>query len=350
MANISQKTVYLLDSFCIPTPYNQRFLIEKFSYGFQGHGFDVKVIKKISEITNPGFVMVSFHNFFYHSIWGIRLLRADFTRFLKLSRFLKSHQRFDGVSYSDGILGIIAEWFQVRELKKLAKKKDVVVIHWISSLQYWLEKLQIPYLVSGEHYRIEIPKSSYLWSWYNYYNTDEHAIPYPLSANVLPQNVGEGCVNEQYDVCYIGNKNYQPDYQAVFLDNARAKIVPTPPYIPEETRVNIYKNSKIALGLSYGETISTGMITDRIVESLAYGAICLSNNPIAPDVTDGCAIYVKSKEELIERFNYYLTHKNERLALREKGFRFIRSKGTNYHRAAEFIARAKKMYNPNFLS
>ena len=344
-----KKTVYLLDHRFIPTPYNQRFLIEKIASGFVRHGFDVKVIKKIDEIVNPGFVLVSHHDVFYNSIWGIRLLRADITRFLRPAKLLRSREVFSGVAYSDGVLGIVAEWMQALVLKKLSKKKDIIVIHWISCLQYWLEKFSMPYLASGEHYRIEIPKNSYLWEWYNFYKTDRRAIPYPLSASVFPGDVGKDCQNEQYDVCYVGNKNYQPDYQALFIGNPRARIVGTPPYIAEEERMRVYKNSKIALGLSYWESIATGMVTDRIVEALAYGAICLSNNPYAPGATDGCAIYVRNKEELLERFNYFVNNTNERHALREKGFAFIREKGTSYHRAAEFIERAKELYQPKFL-
>jgi len=344
-----QKTVYLLDNFFIPTPYNQRFFIEKLAAGFIGHGFDVKVIKRIDEIVNPGFVLVSCHNLFYNSIWGIRLMRADITRFLHPAKLLKSHKVFDGVRYSDGVLGILAEWMQVRVLKQLRKKQDIVVIHWISALQYWLQKFNMPYIVSGEYYRVNIPRNSSLWGWYNFYKRDKHAVPYPLSASVPPGDIGRDCNNEEYDVCYVGNKNYRPDYQLVFANNLRAKIVGTPPYIEETERVRIYKNSKIALGLSYEESIATGMVTDRVVEALAYGAICLSNNPMAPEVTGGCAIYVKSKEELLEQFNYFTNNTEERLALREKGFAFIRERGTSHHRASEFIERAIELYQPKFL-
>jgi hypothetical protein len=297
--------------------------------------------------------MTSNCNLFYYGSnkWKIRALRADLSRYINGAKLIPGARSYlSSVPHVNGIVGALAERLQIRVFKELSSCRDIVVIAWGTHyLADILEQLGIKYILTCDKYWNK-PVGQFHLSWYECYNTNPKAKPMQFSANVEPTKVGVGCSNSEYLVSYIGNRSYSPHYYGIFTNNPRCKIIPTPPYISEDERLEIYKKSKIILGLSSKASIENANVTERMFEALAYGAICISDNPHAVVATNGCALYAKNKEHLLELVNFYDTHDHARLELRQRGFEFIRNNGTYYHRAKEFIELAQKLYQPAFLA
>jgi len=343
-----KKTFYILNTFFIPTPYNHRFFVEKFAKGFGYSGFEVKVVSDVSEITDPGFVMVSFHNLFYNNIWLIRLLRADFTRFFNGYKLIPGAKSGESLlPYAGGVLGAIAEKFQLSVIRKL-RGKDIIVIAWFSyPLEETFKKMGLRYILSGDYYYTK-PAIQANRRWYEIFNANRLALPVRFAADINPEEIGLNCYNDKWEVCYIGNGTYHPEWYSLFKKNEKARIVPTPPYIPEEERVSIYKNAMVSLGLHDIKNSDNGNVTERVFESLALGAVCVTDNPSAEAATQNCAVYFKDKEDLLKKVDFFLKNTEERKKVRERGFRFIKEHGTYASRAEEFIALAKEQYGAEF--
>lgn len=99
----------------------------------------------------------------------------------------------------------------------------------------------------------------------------------------------------------------------------------------------------ISLGLHSPENIENNVVVERVFESLAYGALCFSDNPTAAKITDGIVKFIEDRDHLVQLVEYYVNNEQERLNLREKGFEFIKTQGTYKHVAREFIDLANKI-------
>lgn len=108
-------------------------------------------------------------------------------------------------------------------------------------------------------------------------------------------------------------------------------------FCPINEKINHLKNSVIALGFNHNDNISNQVVTDRIYEGLAYCSVVLTDNPGAVSATGGIAELVKSKEHLKERIEYYMTHHKERELKNKLGKEFLKTKGTFYHSAKNFL-------------
>lgn len=323
------KTFYIFDNFFLPTPYNHRFFVEKFASGFKSHGFEVKVVNHVDEIKEDGFVMISNHPFYYSL--GNKGKHKSLVRNLFLGL-----EKFDPLK----LLPAVARLFQRRTIGKLAagiKGKDQVLIAWFwHNEEDFFNSLGVPVIFTGE-YLYGMPEEDYHRNWHKFYHSRKNALPIKFSAKIDPSQVGEGCNNTAIAISYVGNRQYKPDWYRLFQTRHDCRIVPTLPYISEEERLNIYKNSQISLGLHSEDNIRSKVVVERIFEALAYGALCFTDNPNAVEATQGCAIFIKDKEQLLALVDEYLGGEGKRMALRQRGFEFIRNQGTNFHRAKEFI-------------
>jgi hypothetical protein len=246
------------------------------------------------------------------------------------------------------IFRMIDEKLQKRHLKNIAKAikgRDITLIAWFRQNQKeFIDDLGIPVIYTGEYF-YSTPVVSKQLEWYNFYKREKNAMPIEFAADVNPNEIGKGCTNKEILVSYVGNKKYKPEWYSEFLSRSDCSIHPTPPYIPEQKRIEIYKKSVISLGLHASINIQNAIVNERVFEALAYGAICLTDNKYAGKATNGLAILVHDKEDLIRKVEDLKNNPETIQRLRKSGFDFIREKGTYYHRAKKFIQLNEELYS-----
>ena len=335
------KTFYIMDSFILPTGYNHMFMVQKIAKGFKYLGYYVKVANRISDIKEPGFVMLSDHPIYYsfgsrHNASGniLRLIPGIIQIADRKLKFIKKiSTKLQCMAYG--------------KLLKQVKGRGIVIIAWnfADERMDYITKLGMPVIFTGDYYDTR-PTSDYKARIYDMYKTRKDSLPLKFAADVWPEEVGQGCVNEKYKVSYVGDKTYGKEWMALFKNDQACHIVPTPPYITEEQKVDIYKNSKIILGVTNAVCKKDGQVPERIFEALAFGSICITDNPYAPKITDGAAIFVDEEDigELMKLVERFTTDEKARQEQREKGFKFARKKGNWASRMKEFVVLSEKLY------
>ncbi len=335
---IMAKTFYILNHPLCPTPYTHRFFVNKFASGFTFFGYDVKLISSPDEIDRPGVMMIYDAAFYFYWNNGIRNLRRDF--FIIISRLFEKAG---------------SAWFQewCWHLRKTAilqcapylKKHGVVVLGWFWFKQKeFFEKNKIDVIYTGE-YLCHHPNSGLRVDWWQYYNdpANHDAIPIRFAAAMDPAAVGTLTdIERDIVVSYVGERRYRPDWQALFAGRNDCRIVPTPPYIGEEERIDIYKRSMVSLGLEGPALLEGGLVTERVFEAFAYGAICITNHPEAVAETGGAAVFARDTAEVARLVDHF---KNDKMAAdrqRMVGFAFAKKEGTYMHQAKKFIEHIEK--------
>lgn len=328
------KTFYIFDHFLLPTPYNHRFFVEKFARGFLFCDYEVKVVQKISDIQEPGFVMITNHPFYFS--FGGRSQRKSLWRsfFVRLETF----------SITAGLWHLFQK-VQFSIIKKLAKQiagKHTTLVAWCwNEQEAFFKNNNIPVIFTGEFFFKE-PLLAGHKTWQKFYLSAPNAFPIKFSADIDPSEIGNITAPKDIFLSYVGNRSYKPDWYGVFSADRQNKIVPTPPYISESERLDIYKRSKINLGLHAEDNIKNGVVVERVFEALAFGAVCITDNPAAHEATAGAAVVVSDLAAL-KRTVDDLKDETKRLALVEKGLAFAKQQGTYYARAKELIKLAEKL-------
>jgi hypothetical protein len=325
-------TFYILDHQFLPTPYNFRFTVEKFAAGFGHQGWDVRVVKRIGQIREPGVVMLADHDCFHG--WADGPLEPLFGRIPAIRPGTRLTAR-PGAYSQRKALGALA--------RHLRDRPEIVVIAWLWHPHKALfDELGIRVIFTGECCWGE-PKSAARRGWREFSKQHRNALSLEFGAPVDPKRIGEGCENDAIDCSYVGSSTYEVDWQEHFRADARNRIVGTPPWIDEAERVDILRNSKIVLGLHQPANVDDCLPVERVYEAPAYGAVLITDNPWAVDATDGVAQYAESLDQAKELADRYLLNDDERAALRERGLEFARRRGTYSHRAADFIALREKL-------
>ena len=331
--NTEKKYFYIFNHPYCPMPYTHRFFVEKFAKGFEYHGYVVKLIEHADEIVGPGIMMMCDIRFHFYWNDGIRNWRRDF--------FIIIEQVFNRfkIAWFDDFCWYLKKK-AVKEVAGALKEKDVTVLAWLwDEHESFLNETGLRVIYTGEYFSHE-PKNlrrKKLWAFYQNH-ADDNALPIRFAAAIDPREVGNNEEKRDILVSYVGERRYKTDWQGAFADRKGCRIVPTPPYIPEEDRVSIYKHSMISLGLESAASLEDGIVTERVFEALAYGAICLSHHEAVVPETDGCAEYIEQREDLEDRVAFLESHPEEAKKIREKGYAFVREKGTYAHEAAKFIA------------
>ena len=332
----AKKYFYILNHPYCPMPYTHRFFVEKFAKGFEYNGYTVLFVEAPEEIIGPGIMMMCDIRFHFYWNNGIRNWRRDF--FIIIERV---SDRI-GIRWFDNFCWYLKRK-AVRDFAPVLKKYGVVVIAWLwDENEAFLKALGLPVIYTGESFAHEPvnERRRTLWRFYQSHE-DRDALGIHFAAAVDPDTVGKDeAPQRDILVSYIGERRYKLDWQEAFADRPDCKIIGTPPYIPEGQRVDIYKRSLISLGLEAPLSLSDGVVTERIFEALAYGAICISHHEEVVNATDGCAEYAPSLDALRERVEFLKNDPREVARLREKGYAFIKTKGTYAHEAAKFIAMA----------
>lgn len=330
----SGSTFYILDHPLLPTPYNHRFFVEKFARGFAHHGYDVQVITRVDEVRSPGFVMISNHDAFHGARFGGRLGRFA----APVARVARSAGR-SGLSPVErakrGIVTRVAH-------RARAQRAVVIAWFWQDAAQFFAE-IDAPVIFTGEYFYAR-PASEAHEEWRQFYLQRDDALAIRFSADADPTRIGEGQRDETYDIAYVGARQYKPEWYGEFSAGTRNRIVPTPPYIPEDERIAIYAHAKIALGLHSDANIANAVVVERIFEALAYGAVAISDSPFAPVATDGAALVARDADDLRTQVADLLADDAKRAEVRSRGYDFVRREGTYAHRAGEFIELSRRLY------
>ncbi len=331
------KTFYIMDTFLLPTGYNHMFMVRKIARGFAYNGFKVKVVRKIEEINDPGFIMTCDQPVYY-SLGARNNSKGDIRRIIP-----GAIDRVDKFK----LIRNISLKLQHEEYKKLAlqiKNRDIVVLGWFTYFdKKFFDDIKVNIIHMGEYFRGRPLWKEQLKWWKFYTNKKNNAFPLRFAADVDPNKIGVNCSNEKYFVSFVGDKLHHTDFYSLFLNDPKCKIVPTPPYISEIEKRNIYRNSTIGLGLHHEQNIVNRMVAERVFEILAYGGVCLTDHPDAPKATDNCAIFVKSKKELRDLIKKFKNNKDSMEELRKRGFKFTKKYGTWTARAKEIINFSKNI-------
>ena len=332
-------TFYILNSFLLPTGYNHMFFAQKVANGFKYNGFNVKIIRHIRDITDPGFVLICDHPVYYS--FGARdnkngnIMRAIPWAINHIDKY--------------GFIMALSNMLRHRALRSLQsqiKDKRIVVIGWfVQGDKDFFDKLGMKIIFTGEYFTGK-PRWRQQLLWYKFYTNKKvkNVLPLRHSADVDPNRIGEHCKNDKYIASYVGDKSYIRPYMDLFQGDNKYKIVPTPPYITEGKKRAIYQNSAIIMGLNSEQNIKNKMVAERIFEAMAYGAVCLTNNPAALMVTNRCAILINKKQDFKAQIIRLSNNKRKMALLRKKGLKFIKMHGTWHIRAREVIRLSNKLY------
>jgi glycosyltransferase involved in cell wall biosynthesis len=222
--------------------------------------------------------------------------------------------------------------------KKLSEYKEAIFIGW-----YWKPHFPLQYLFkrviyTGEEKLDPIPRDIELFKELK--NTINYT-PLLLRANEPIETIG---LNERKDeriYCFMGfpyATNMIPTkYSGIYHNVCYGG------YLDYPTRKNIYLTSVIALGYHGDEPIQQKSFSQRIFEGMAYGCIILTNSLAAEEYTDGICVYVKDKEDVETKIQYYLDNPDKRKEKQEQGYQWVKEKGTNRHVWKSFFSIIEKM-------
>lgn len=192
------------------------------------------------------------------------------------------------------------------------------------------------YILTGEYWH-HPPKSQNHFRWYTMIPTLPHYVPFLLRANESPDMIGTYPRNEIYNGCFMGTP-YKPEWVSG-LSNVLYHNINQHGLLPYSRRRDIYLSSKIAFGFHSLDNILNSHVTQRIFEALCYGCIVLSDNPVAEELTNGIVVYVSNKEDLIDKYNYYLSHPDDCETKRMRGYIWAKQFGTNRYAVKLFLDR-----------
>ena len=281
----------------LPLPGTMYFHVKKFMSGFENHGFDV------IEVNNPD----AMH----------QLTKDDIV-------YISHH----GIDYFNSDISIA-------EFIKLAKLDCIFVMwHFHEHLQDEVaHNLPHRFVYTGEYYS---PNSSYSNEKYDRYRRHDNYIPTKFLSALKPEQIGKFERHPTYDAQFVGSP-YQPDIMRQLMTKFSIVGSYTPPFISEEARISTFLNAKCTLGFHDPANVRNGLITERVVEGMAFGCAVVSDNPMVEEFTDGCATYAASYDDFV-LFLDRAKHDNAWLAERQlTGYEFAKSKGTYTHLAGDFI-------------
>jgi glycosyltransferase involved in cell wall biosynthesis len=99
----------------------------------------------------------------------------------------------------------------------------------------------------------------------------------------------------------------------------------------------IYARAKI--GLSVGHFDTEGTYSNRVLQIMSNGALCLVHNRKGlSDVFGDNVVYFEDVKDAFEKYLYYIKHESERKYIAEKGRTFVDNNLTWKHKAKDILA------------
>jgi len=112
---------------------------------------------------------------------------------------------------------------------------------------------------------------------------------------------------------------------------------------------NVYASTKIVIDDANSATKKYGAVNSRVFDALACGALVITNNEIgAKESFNGELPVFRSKEELLDLIEYYLSNEEERCAKIEELQKFVLENHTYINRAEFMNDRLKKYIHDLF--
>lgn len=209
---------------------------------------------------------------------------------------------------------------------------------------YWKDMSFRPFqrmIHTGEYYMCLDPRNDHYE-----YMSDPEFVPLLLRASDSPKIIGEYPRQPIRDYCFMGG-GYKMDwvppqftglYHRVIWDN----------YLSYQERRSIYLSSTFAFAFQSDHNIEFSHLSQRIFEGLAYGCIVLCENKLAATYTDEIVVHVTSKEDLVEKMEYYKTYPEEVQKKQQAAYEWVKKHGTNRTSAQRFMDAINERFNERF--
>jgi hypothetical protein len=137
---------------------------------------------------------------------------------------------------------------------------------------------------------------------------------------------------------YVGAPYKKHWNNALRRDPIRARVTYTPPFIPEWFRINEYLTSEFSLGWHSDTNILNGVVGERVFDSLALGALIVTDSRFAESHTNGLAKFVSSQHEAEAYILATVSNQRRYSEIQRLGFLWARDFGT-YQTVAESFLR-----------
>lgn len=303
------KKIYLLNTATFPTPGTHYHTTNKFCSGFNYFDYETIEIKNDSDIfsledSSDTIIMISNH--------GI------------------SNRNYDGHSLN------IFERF-----------KNAKFILWFFHFLYEKHNNSIPYIknyiITGSHFRNE-PKSPEAIPYWNIQKIiGEKYLSLSFSSYFPIEKIGTYERNEKYDAQFVGY-GYKRDWcsnlpNILYKDTGDWKN-----QISEDERINSFLQSYCALGFHSEYNKIDSCIVERVFEGLALGCVVLSDNKAAYEETNGIVEYIETKEQMIEKIEYFKNNPDIRKQKQLLGYEYIKNIGSYKHQAEKFLNKFQEVY------
>ena len=286
------KNVYVMNSPELPTPGTHNYTITKFSTGFKFHGYNVKEVKTLDSMTDGSIVILSDHGIYANNMWALNVLAEKYPN------------------------SVFICWFYHKFYNQIPFKK---------------------FIITGEHFHKKPIKAEHIFCWDLQHKINNY-VPLTFSSPLLPEIVGTLPRNESINGCFIGTRYKQEWIQEL----SNIKYI-TNNKLPENERINIFLQSKIAFGFHDPANITNNVVVERVFEGMAFGCVVISDNLVAGEITNNIVQVASNKNEFLNIYNRLLNNDKERLVLQKRGYEWIKNNGLYVHVAENFINKMEEL-------
>lgn len=237
-------------------------------------------------------------------------------------------------------------------LKLFERFKNSVFLMWFYQDLYINNNNSLPYinkyLLTSSHFRkkpLDLPGDSDLLTCNQCYmiqQTEEKYIPLSFSSYFKLNEIGISPRNEIFDTHFVGY-GYKIDWTEK-LQNSFIRNSNLCQHITEEERIVSFLQSYSSLGLHSIQNIQANCIVERVFEGMALGCCVLTDNPVAEEETDGIVKYIDSYDSMMYNIEFIKNNHEYRKITQERGYKYIKTKGSYVHVADKFLQKVKQIY------
>lgn len=193
------------------------------------------------------------------------------------------------------------------------------------------------WVLTGEYFR-NPPLNEYHAPYYKIQSNMDNYIPVIFSTHLDPSQISNYSdnFNRKKYCCFIGT-NYKQEWLNTISSRYESIINTNVMNIPEEYRVDSYKQSKFCLGFNSKENIKNSVISERTIEGMSYGCLTFCDVPCSEIETNGAAIYVHCLDDLIEHIDFFIKNEDKYVKQVKKSIEWVKNNGTYKQNVLPFI-------------